>query len=642
MNYTFKSQPVPVLLFCGATLLALIKLFLASRLDLYSDEVFYWLASTKPALAYSDLPFMTSLLVGLGSALQPGSTLAARSLFLLMGSSVPLLVYWLARPITNNTLRAQLSAGLSLCIPLGGFLGLLAVPDVPLLFFGLLSTGFFERALRTNLPRYWLATGLFVALGLCTHYRFLLYPAAALLFLLIFKTERKQWLNPWFWFACSMASVGLVPVIWFNLSHQLASASFYLVERHPWSFQASGLLHVFKQAGLVTPPLYFLFGVTSWHMFKLARSGNRSAALLLSIALVNLLVYLLLAPWTDSSSTSVHWPLSGYFPLLVYTPAALEGTARWAKNHWNPALAGFLIKSIPGLGYCGSLLALAAIGSQAFQTPLQILTGSGVLSNKMAGWSEFSSHTGTVLERNFYNQAPLIVTDNYYTAAQLMFWGVSRQTWTLDNDKSRRDGRRVQLELWGMIVSDLPDHDGQPVLFITEDSTLTVPDKEIAIGAMCRQVADLNYLSTLSLYAGDKQFSFYKAKSFVTDDKSSALASNQCPFPARAWIEPPVSGAVLSGIAHIEGWAYEEDIGIDSVHLLLDGIEVAQLNYGITRPDVVRVMEVDSDPNAPDLGFDYELDTRSLANGRYTLAIRLTDNRGVVSTYGDRPVSVSN
>ena len=64
--------------FCSVLL---IKVFLALVLDLYSDEVFYWQASARPALAYSDLPFMTALLIGIGSSLNPGSAIAAQTEF---------------------------------------------------------------------------------------------------------------------------------------------------------------------------------------------------------------------------------------------------------------------------------------------------------------------------------------------------------------------------------------------------------------------------------------------------------------------------------------------------------------------------------------------------------------------------------
>jgi hypothetical protein len=56
-------------LFAVAAVITSLKLIFAQRLDLYSDEVFYWLESTRPALAYSDLPFVSAQLAGLGPAL---------------------------------------------------------------------------------------------------------------------------------------------------------------------------------------------------------------------------------------------------------------------------------------------------------------------------------------------------------------------------------------------------------------------------------------------------------------------------------------------------------------------------------------------------------------------------------------------
>lgn len=641
MNGQISSATVGKLLAAGIILLLLIKLFLAARLGLYSDEIFYWLASTRPAIAYSDLPFMTALLVGVGAVLDAENTLAVRILFILMGSSVPLVVYWLALPVTGKR-QAMESAALALCIPLGGFLGLLAVPDVPLLFFGLFSIGFFERALRTNQLAYWLGTGLFVALGLSTHYRFFLYPAAAVLFLIVFKGERKQWQNPRLWLAMCLASLGLIPIIWFNLENQLASANFYFVERHPWEFQASGLLHVFKQAGVVTPPMYILFGFILWRLLSRDRRGDRNAILFASFGLSNIAVYLVLAPWTDASSTSLHWPLSGYFPLLVFAPSALREIYSWAERRWNSRVARNFTVAIPIIGFIGSVVALAGIGSQAFQLPLQRVLGTGILSNKMAGWNEFSDHTTGLINSEFGGDLPVVISDNYYTAAQVEFAGLSRDVFTLDKDKAIRDGRITQIRLWEKDESGLVKNIGRPVLYITEDSTLTIPDKEVAIGQMCRHVSKLDYLGGLSLFNGDKQFSFYIADAIINVADVADSRAKSCPFPARAWIDLPVADDELSGSYHVEGWAYKEDIGIDSIYLLIDGKAVDQVNYGAARSDVVEVMEVKTDPNSPNLGFSYELDTLSIANGEHTLEIQLLDEKGVSALYGKRLVKVNN
>jgi len=633
-------SPVTTFLFAGLVALLLIKVVLASLLDLYSDEVFYWQASANPAIAYSDLPFMTALLIGLGSSLDANNTLAARSLFIVLGSLLPLLVYWLAKPISDSR-QAIESAALSLCLPLGGFLGLLAVPDVPLIFFGLLAVGSFERALRTDAIKFWALTGLFVALGLSTHYRFFLYPLAAILFLTLLPSERRQWRNPRLWLSIAIASVGLIPILWFNLSNQLSSASFYFVDRHPWEFSATGLLHVFKQAGLVTPPLYLLFAYTLLKMFSLAKRGDRSAALLLSFALVNILVYLLLAPWTDATSTSIHWPLSGYFPLLVYLPVTLRSAASALADHVEQLTAKRLILAIPAIGFLGTLVALLGVGSQAFQMQLQPLLGTGVLSNKMAGWEQFEQRVGDVLLQE-YEVEPLVLTDNYYTLAQVEFAGLTTRGYTLDEEKAVRDGRIAQYQLWQQDRRALEQQVAEEYLFIAEDSTLDTAAKHDLLEHLCARSGRVEPLAELNLFNGDKRFSFYKGHSLHRSATSEQPRTTACPYPAIAWIDAPAQGAELSGTVALNGWAFNEDIGIATIDLLIDGQAVGFVDYGSTREDVVQVMQVSSDPNSPNIGYNYSFDTTSVDNGLHLLEIEIVNGLGMRQRYGEREVLIRN
>ena len=632
--------PVSRFLVGGITLLLLSKIFLATTLDFYSDEAFYWQASKNPAIAYSDLPFMTALLIGLGSAVDSYNTLAARSLFILMGSALPLLVYWIAKPITDPE-HAVESAALSLCLPLAGFLGLLAVPDVPLVFFGLLAIGFFERALRTDRLLYWALTGSFVALGLCTHYRFFLYPAAAILFLILFRAAQSQWKNPRLWVCILIACLGLIPILWFNLSNQLSSASFYFVDRHPWEFQASGLLHVFKQAGLVTPPLYLLFVYTNYLMYQKASHGDRSAALLLSFSLVNVLVYLLLAPWTDATSTSIHWPLSGYFPLLIYVPYALRSAANLLGTYFTIQTAHRLVITIPIIGFLGTLTALFGVGSQAFQLQLQPLIGAGVLSNKMAGWTQFSSHVDELLQREFA-ESPLLLTDNYYTLAQVEFAGLTRQGFTLDEEKAVRDGRITQYQLWKKDRVGLETVAASEYLFITEDSTLDISAKHDLLTDLCARTGRLAHLGELSLFNGDKRFSFYRGAALHSIDSLEKIQTSACPFASIAWIDTPSRGAQLSGVVDVNGWAFNEDIGIESITLLIDSEAIGRVDYGGSRPDVVEVMQVRSDPNSPNIGYNYNFDSNLLGNGLHRLEIDIENRLGIKQRFGERTIEVNN
>jgi len=625
-------------LVAGFGLILIIKLGLASILDLYSDEIFYWQASTHPALAYSDLPFVTAPLSGIGSSLVSGNALAVRIIFLLMGSTLPFLIFWIAKPITGSR-RAIEASVLSLCLPLGASLGMLAVPDVPIIFFGMLAIGLFERAIRIGEIRIWVGIGFIVALGFSTHYRFFLYPAAAVLFLIISKDHRELWKKSGLWIAIFISLLGLYPIVSFNILNQLSSASFYFAERHPWEFQSEGLLHVFKQALVVTPPLYLVFGITLVYLFRLAKKGDYRAKLFLCFSLVNLLVFFILAPWTDNDSTSIHWPLSGYFALLVFVPDSLRICYEWLADRWGKHSAKKITFSVPIIGFIGTLIGLVGVGSQAFQTQLRPVVGDDVLSNKMAGWQEFAFSYNQVLSRHFDSSEVVAITDNYYTSAQLEFAGLATQTYNLDHDKAVEDGREAQYRIWQQDEASLYQVAGKAAIFITEDSTLTIPDKTEIIGLACTYLENLHFIEQLWLFGGAKRFTFYKTDAIRAE---KADETQNCPYPSQGWLQSPVEGDILNGATLFTGWVFNEGVGVDEVNLLIDGIKANRIEYGIARPDVVDVMEVNSDPNLPNLGFDYLLDTTAMQNGEVEVALELINKVGERQIYGRRTVKIAN
>lgn len=635
-NNALKKQTLPVgrYLIAGMLLIAALKVTLATVLDLYSDEIFYWQASTRPALAYSDLPFMAALLSGLGTALFGNSALAVRTFFLLLGSSIPLLIYWVASPLMPRR-QALEAAALSLCLPLGAFLGLLAVPDVPLLFFGLLFIGSLERATRLDSIPHWIAAGLAAALGVSTHYRFALYILAALIFMLSFRDQHRHWKRPGLWLALLLLLPGLYPALMFNLNNQLSGIDYHLLERHPWEFQAEGLLHPLKQALLVTPLLYGALLYTLFTLLQKARSGDSRHGLFAVFALVNLGVYLALAPWADNTRTSIHWPLSGYLPLLIFLPEALREIHRKFAARMGSRRAGRVITFTIALGYTGSVVALLGVGSQSLQEQLRPLLGKGVLSNKMAGWRELSEHVNTLLAREPGGNELVVVTDNYYTGAQIELGLDTRHpVYNIDSDKAIRDGRAVQYELWGNNATGLADQAGKNALFISEDSTLTMPDKIATIARACGQFANVEFMEQLVLFEGEKSFSFYRGQQI------GGAPIGPCPLPTLGWLDLPQPGQEVSDSLLVSGWVINEGLGVRSVEVLVDEQVVGIANYGVPRADVVEAMMVKTDPNAPNVGFDGTLLLTTIPEGNAELTIRVTGNSGEIQTFGVRQITI--
>ncbi len=619
----------------GFTVIFLVKLFFAFTLDLYSDEIFYWQASTYPAIAYSDLPFMAALLTGIGNIIFGNHAIAIRSLFLILGSAIPFLVLWIARPLLPKRQALQ-AAALSLCLPLCGFLGLLAVPDVPLLFFGLVFIGAFERATRTGLTKYWIAAGIAAALGVSTHYRFAPYLVAAFIYLLAFGSMHKYWRAAGLWLAALILLIGLYPTLSFNFSNDLSGIDYHLLERHPWEFQAEGLLHTLKQAVLVTPLLYLALLYTLYRLCVAARAGDTSKGLFACFALCNLGVYLILAPWTDSTRTSIHWPLSGYLPLVIFLPETLFVLKEYLANRFNKQIAQRFLVATVLIGFAGSIVAITGLGTQVFHKQLRAILGEGVLSNKMAGWKDFSEHVQSLIVEQEIGPEEIIVSDNYYTAAQLaLALPDKREIYNIDQDKALRDGRAVQYQLWqrnSAALAALPQVSG---LFITEDSTMTVTDKIEILQRACDQFPELTYLSELSLLSGDKRFSFYRG-----NQTSASTNVNSCPKPTLGWLDLPAPDAHIESTIEVSGWVINEGLGVSRIDVMLDEQLIAEANYGIARPDVATAMNVQDDLNAPNLGFNATIDTDSLPKGQAIFSIRVVGVSGEIQYFGNRTVFI--
>lgn len=599
----------------GALIFALKALF-AFRLELYSDEIFYWFESTRPALAYSDLPFMSSLLAGLGTAVLGDTPFAVRLPFFLLGCSLPAVLYWTALPLVGKA-EAREAALLSLCFPLASSLGLLAVPDVPLVFLGLLAIGFFIRARATDSLTHWLATGVVVALGFSTHYRFSLFPAGAVLLLLWDSSSRQLWRNPRTLTAFVFAAIGLVPVIMFNASHQMGSVAFYLVDRHPWEFRPAGLLHVFEQALLVTPLLYGLLLATG---LGLLRSAEPSARLVALIAALHIVLYASLAPFSDPTSTTLHWPLAGYIPLLIYAPAALRRLTPSSKTGRRTTVL------LLGIGYLGSLTALIGVGSQSLHTPLQPILGKEVLSTKMAGWAPFAAETRRVVSAHF-EDPPLIVSDNYYTAAQLAFAKLvePNSIYTLDTEKAVRDGRALQLSLWGMDTEALIDNKDSPALLIIEDSTLNFGQKRALLQQACALSEGLKFLQQIDLVGGAKQFSFYAIHI------ATPVQPIECSIPARGWIDSPTAGERVEENFTVSGWAFAEGNEVELIRVLIDGVSTPYSGSRTERADLNIVAGALLDSQFPQLGYRYKIQTGGLSSGAHTLQLELVSDSGEVT-----------
>ena len=83
-------------------------------------------------------------------------------------------------------------------------------------------------------------------------------------------------------------------------------------------------------------------------------------------------------------------------------------------------------------------------------------------------------------------------------------------------------------------------------------------------------------------------------------------------------------------------------MGIRSVQIILNKVFITEAIYGFERNDVVRAMNVQNDPNIPNLGFEVEIDTTDFENGNYWLELGLVSSQGNILPYGKRSITINN
>jgi hypothetical protein len=109
-------------------------------------------------------------------------------------------------------------------------------------------------------------------------------------------------------------------------------------------------------------------------------------------------------------------------------------------------------------------------------------------------------------------------------------------------------------------------------------------------------------------------------------------------LPPFGILDEPVSGAAISGNAvQVGGWLIGTS-PIAKVDVLVDGSFVGSATYGLSRPDLPQALPGQSE----DVGFDYLLDSTTLANGAHNLSVKATDENGNIAIFPTCHLDVTN
>jgi hypothetical protein len=472
--------------------LALVKVFIATRLSPFGDEAFYWMESGRLAWGYSDLPPLTAWLIAAGEAVVGHGVFGMRLPFLLIGSTLPWLLVALGRQLGGT--RAGWQAGLlCMALPLAGTLGVLALPDVPLTVAIMMATLGLVNALERDRWRDWLLLAAGLGVAWLTHYRAAMPMLAGLVLFTLFPRGRAQWRNGKFYVAMLVALVGLVPLAVFNIQQRGVGIGFQLVERNPWAFHPDALVQPLEQALACTPLLYAVLLWAAWASWK--RRNTAPFDVVAAVSGTFILAYFVFGLFADDVRFRAHWPLPGYLPLLAVLPVLR------ARRFLALAFAVAALGTAIGLGY----LWLAAS-----PTGPGVLAGVKAFPSNFTGWRESAR---AVQQLHDVRPDAVLVADNFMLAAELRFQlGPQATVYSLDSPLNTKHGRAPQLALWQLDEAGLrAAHAGQEVLLAVDETSLRERERAAWLDTLPARVAGLQLAGRLDLFDGRRRFVFYRA-----------------------------------------------------------------------------------------------------------------------------------
>ncbi len=209
-----------------------VKLGLAVVLPFSQDEAYYWVWSKHPQFGYEDHPAMVSWLMWVGNFFESfGQAPRWPSVFL---GHLTLLIWILILQrilpdfdVTEREQREKTWMWLVLSSPMIGVGSILALPDVPVIFFWSLATLFLCRIVEKQRLVDYIGLGLSLGLGFCSKYHIVIFVIAALIWFFV----KRQWKQFSFLkILCTIISgfTASLPVLWWNYKNDYQSFRYQL------------------------------------------------------------------------------------------------------------------------------------------------------------------------------------------------------------------------------------------------------------------------------------------------------------------------------------------------------------------------------------------------------------------------------
>lgn len=288
------------------------RALLAFLMPLGTDEAYALAVGRSFSLSFFDHPPVGFWSPAIMEYLLNANELSLRLPNLIIGTLTQVIIYKIGVLLGGSRVGFY-SVVVAVLSPLTYLSGLLIIPDT-YLFFGLLLAFLLLIKLIDNpgLPLFWWAIGGGAfAIALASKYQAGLVVLSVLVWLL-FSSKYRVWLSKFsFWLAVSVAFLGLLPMLFWNMDNEWASFTFH-------SSRAGSGWNLNNFATMLVAQCFYLYPVFIWYGIKSFFHkpfwiDNKSRLLLVG-ALTPILFFNVI--YLMSSSSLPHWTMPGWLLLL--------------------------------------------------------------------------------------------------------------------------------------------------------------------------------------------------------------------------------------------------------------------------------------------------------------------------------------
>ncbi len=277
----------------------IINLIQAGNTELFDDEAYYWIYSQYPSWGYFDHPPMIAWLIKAGYFIFQNE-LGVRFFIVVLNTATLFLIQQLTEK-KNDLLFYAIAASIAVA-QIGG---VIAVPDIPLLFFVALFFCIYKKFTSEYTIKYSLLLGVSIALMLYSKYHGIL-----IVFFTLFSNP-KLFSKYQTYITAAVSILLFSPHLYWQYTHHFPSIQFHLFERSAAQYRFSFTTeYLIGQIALAGPLLGWLF---IWAAIKEKSVSPTERALKFSL----LGIYLVFFISTFKGRAEANWTVPGFVGLIV-------------------------------------------------------------------------------------------------------------------------------------------------------------------------------------------------------------------------------------------------------------------------------------------------------------------------------------